>query len=279
MVAEATIRDAERHNESAAEYEDEKDRSSSAVWVDVKKEEDAFRNGIDEDRKNIDDDRDRGGWSVSGRNNAANKWFLAAALLVVGAILVSALQSLSALQSSDQGRRRTTTGGLSKLQGLSRQRVEIEGVKFRHAFSRLGKTHMDDEEEPRLLGYRDYPWGKTFLMELERIDFEDPVLADKFLSDAREFLGLEHDLAPLHRHESETEREAATAEHYIDICDDEHILARAELVRTGRDAYMWIQDYFLKSPDVVVSSPERILESIERWQYDPCTEEEEGGRI
>ena len=48
---------------------------------------------------------------------------------------------------------------------------------------------------------------------------------------------------------------------------------RAELVQTGREAYRWIRDYFLKSPDVTVSAEDHFLSLIEQWQYDPCQDQ------
>lgn len=121
------------------------------------------------------------------------------------------------------------------------------------------------------------PRAKVFIMELDQFKVDsdrEQQLADQFLIDMQNYLGLEHDLPPLYHHESKPVREEVE-DYVIDICDEEHDLVRAELVKAGRDAYVWIRDYFVEAEGVVVSNKEHFLELIEKWQRDPCEEETE----
>jgi len=155
--------------------------------------------------------------------------------------------------------------------------VCTDGTKFHHSLSRLGKTPMDTPEELALLGLHTMsihpmPAAKIFLMEIGQFDADDTVHANQLLADMKDFLGLEHELPPLPEHSSKNLQEEIQ-DHAINICDDEHAFVRAELVQTGREAYRWIRDYFLKSPDVTVSAEDHFLSLIEQWQYDPCQDQ------
>ena len=111
------------------------------------------------------------------------------------------------------------------------------------------------------------PGAKIFLMEIGQFDAEDTIHANQLLADMKRFLELEHELPPLPEHSSKNLKEEIQ-ELAINICDDEHAFVRAELVQTGREAYRWIKDYFLQSPDVTVSAEEHFLGLMEQWQYE-----------
>eukprot|EP00567_Pseudictyota_dubia_P012275 CAMPEP_0197439530 /NCGR_PEP_ID=MMETSP1175-20131217/6239_1 /TAXON_ID=1003142 /ORGANISM="Triceratium dubium, Strain CCMP147" /LENGTH=317 /DNA_ID=CAMNT_0042969457 /DNA_START=114 /DNA_END=1067 /DNA_ORIENTATION=+ len=162
-------------------------------------------------------------------------------------------------------------GGRNPLEYHEKHNVCSDGAKFHHALSRFGKTPMNTPEELELVNHEmsihSFPQNKIFVMELGQFSVEDQDLADTFLRDMEDYLGLEHELPPLYQHESKAIKDEV-ADYVIHICDDEHKLVRAELVKTGRDAYIWIRDYFLKSPDVIVSSEDHFLELIEKWQFE-----------
>ena len=166
------------------------------------------------------------------------------------------------------------TGPKGEVEDERQTSVCTDGAKFHHSLSRLGKTPMDTPEELALLGLHTMsihpmPGAKIFLMEIGQFDAEDTVHANQLLADMKDFLELEHELPPLPEHSSKNLQEEIQ-ELAINICDDEHAFVRAELVQTGREAYRWIKDYFLQSPDVTVSAEEHFLGLMEQWQYDPC---------
>jgi hypothetical protein len=95
-----------------------------------------------------------------------------------------------------------------------------------------------------------------------------------FRRDLSDFIGLRAPLDILpesHKDHREHKREAA-----IDICDDEFVQLRSELMEVGISASKWIREYFLDHLDVVVSSRERFEEILMTWLEDPCAETEGG---
>jgi hypothetical protein len=56
----------------------------------------------------------------------------------------------------------------------------------------------------------------------------------------------------------------------IDICDAQYGPLRIELMKNAVDASRWIREYFLRSPDVTVSSPEYFRRLLKEWMQDPC---------
>ncbi len=58
----------------------------------------------------------------------------------------------------------------------------------------------------------------------------------------------------------------------IDICDPLYDKVRQELVKEGKQTADWLINYFLQSPDVVVSQRDRLEELIAGYGIDPCKE-------
>ena len=67
----------------------------------------------------------------------------------------------------------------------------------------------------------------------------------------------------------------------INICDDEHIPVRTDLMRIARGSSVWIREYLLDSLSsattaggggggVVVSSPHYFRTLLKDWMVDPC---------
>jgi hypothetical protein len=103
--------------------------------------------------------------------------------------------------------------------------------------------------------------------------------ARQFRHDLHHFLGFHptHELPPvLHYSPGTTRRFNATEQARrnalkISICDVKHGILREELMEIAQQVGPWIRDYFLKSPDVVVSSPDYFVSHIlESYQHDPC---------
>eukprot|EP00562_Extubocellulus_spinifer_P004880 CAMPEP_0178531714 /NCGR_PEP_ID=MMETSP0696-20121128/33580_1 /TAXON_ID=265572 /ORGANISM="Extubocellulus spinifer, Strain CCMP396" /LENGTH=505 /DNA_ID=CAMNT_0020163647 /DNA_START=78 /DNA_END=1595 /DNA_ORIENTATION=+ len=154
-------------------------------------------------------------------------------------------------------------------------------ANFHHSLSRLGKTPMNTPEELQLLDHdmSIVPQkGKVFLMESSQLIPENPS-SEYLAEDISRFLDLKYDLRPLkdregYGPESHQYKHAGDARHaFIDICDDEFEPVREVLVQQGKEASLWIKNYFLKSEDVVVSSPRRFVKLLDKWSVDPCRKE------
>ena len=153
-------------------------------------------------------------------------------------------------------------------------------ANFHHSLSRLGKTPMNTPEELRLVDHdmSIVPQkGKVFLMEISQL-FPETAASKNLPEDISDFLDLKYELHPLkerrgtgtQNHEYKNE-DAKLA--FVDICEDEYAPVREVLIQQGKDAAEWITNYFMKSEDVVVSSPEEFVKLLDKWGEDPCQKE------
>jgi len=159
------------------------------------------------------------------------------------------------------------------------QNVYSDRANFHWSMSRLGKTPMTTVEELRLLHHHNMSIerikNKVFVVENRQL-LEGHPSSQNFTADLRDFLGLHSNLrplkpwAPIPAEEKYSNKEAAARR--IDICDDQHKRIRKLLVESGKNAAKWIQEYFLRSPDVVVTSRELFVELLNDWKLDPCDE-------
>ena len=151
-------------------------------------------------------------------------------------------------------------------------------AKFHLHLSQLGKTTLKDARERELLGRPisgsgwtdDTPVprmrNKVFLYETSQ-PFDSREGRDVvYREDLAHFLDLTIPLKPIR-----VRTKQSPNYHYaIDICDSRFQTLRAQLVEDGRIAAEWITDYFLKDPDVTVSSPDHFVELLQSWSRDPC---------
>lgn len=158
-----------------------------------------------------------------------------------------------------------------------REGVCTNAARFHHYLSRLGFTDMSTPEERSLVDHgmaiASLPKAELFLMEINQFSIENQTRADEFTRDLQEYIGLETPLPPLLAHEKKKIPEDVQ-NMFIDICDEQYDLIRSMLLETAREAHVWIRDYFLKSDQVFVSSPEHFLELLEGWDRDPCVDED-----
>ena len=106
--------------------------------------------------------------------------------------------------------------------------------------------------------------GRVFLMELGQLMASSSV-GGRMAEDISGFLGMERPLMLLGGNggvDGDGKRSYHVAEkrtNFIDICEDDHVEVRAALVEIGKEASTWIHEYFLESPDVMVSSKQSFL--------------------
>ena len=117
---------------------------------------------------------------------------------------------------------------------------------------------------------------KIFLYEVSQLS--DPVYESQFRIDLQRFLGLTQPIStmiwfkPGRNHTSEHVKQK-TAAKKIDICNDRYTSLRKILLEQAVNASKWIVEYFVASPDVVVSSPDLFVrELMPSWSKDPCWE-------
>ena len=149
--------------------------------------------------------------------------------------------------------------------------VSTDESKFHLHLDNLGKTDRSSEEKKILSrGHLKRPRlpkmsNPVFLYDLNQISDKNETRVNQYRSDLKKYLGLRNDLQPIKS--SHTSKNFHFA---IDICEDKYGLVREDLMKNAREASIWIRKYFLKSPDVVVSSPEYFNELLETWLVDPC---------
>jgi len=155
---------------------------------------------------------------------------------------------------------------------------------------RMGKTNANGPQQTtdiqeQIFGRHRKRWfnvteivpipNDVFFFDMAQLDDTDERRSRAFRHDVQKFLGLELELpeiphfTPGKKYDNETVQAAKDAKK-IDICDDEFIPLRAELMRFGRLNSQWIRETFVKLPGVYVSSPDYLNELIGSWMRDPC---------
>lgn len=119
-----------------------------------------------------------------------------------------------------------------------------------------------------------YLANDVFLFDVAQMSDSDEARQLAFRHDVQSFLGLEGVLPPLvHAKPGKVWNSTVQAlkeEQKIDICDDEYLPVRTELLRLARLSSVWIRTVFLKLPNVYVSSPAYFEELLLKWMDDPC---------
>jgi hypothetical protein len=123
----------------------------------------------------------------------------------------------------------------------------------------------------------------VFLFEMNQLSDDNTTRKELFGEDVAKFLELDTPLPEMVHHKPgmswahkpglQTLKDSMK----IDICDDEHLPARKELMRISRGSSVWIREYFLSpavlndpNAGVYVSSPEYLQTLLEDWMVDPC---------
>lgn len=151
---------------------------------------------------------------------------------------------------------------------IMKHRVCTGISKFHEALSRLNFTAMNSDEELDLLGHHKRSihgnlTGRVFLLELGQLS-DRTSRRDSFQKDIEDFLGLRSNSIQFPK------REVKQSDYLFNICDDRFKDVRNALLKIGINASKWIQEYFIKSPRIVVSNRAHFVELIETWKYDPC---------
>ena len=111
---------------------------------------------------------------------------------------------------------------------------------------------------------------KVFIYDHLQVQDTNSSRLKQFRMDLSDFLNLS---VPLPAEPLERNFTSFNAKSVLDICQPQYQHLRAILMDIARNASLWIRTYFLKSPDVVVSSPEYVHELLETYMTDPCESE------
>jgi hypothetical protein len=120
------------------------------------------------------------------------------------------------------------------------------------------------------------PWRKVFIYDVAQLQDANVERARQFRRDLTTFLDLK---VPLHGpmihvkpgHDAATpERANELAAMKINICDERYASVRKVLWQQGSQSASWIENVFLASPNVMVSSPDYFSELLASWHHDPC---------
>jgi hypothetical protein len=165
-------------------------------------------------------------------------------------------------------------------------------ASFHIFLANLGKTPLQTRDELDLLippNLKRKKSGKLnvvptdrhiFLYETRQLaDDHSPSAAHRaetMRRDLQQFLGLSQPIAPFIWFKPGKNRTQAELTHIrqkqIDICDPHHALVRESLMEIAVNASRWIRQYFIQSPDVMVSSRPYFEELLQQWKIDPCIE-------
>lgn len=119
----------------------------------------------------------------------------------------------------------------------------------------------------------------VFFFDMHQLADDNEERLNVLRQDVQNYLGLATDLPPVGRHKpgrswsAKTQKEKDRAK--IDICDQQHIPVRRELMRISKENSEWIRTVFLNSPNVFVSSRYYVEELLSEWMNDPCSNETE----
>lgn len=121
-----------------------------------------------------------------------------------------------------------------------------------------------------------YMPNEVFLYELGQLGDTDAARRDEFSRSIQSFLHLPQKLngtVDVHvrptKDWSPTEQALRDAKK-IDICRDEYLPVRNELMDLARMSSTWIRETFLDLPGVHCASRERFEELLLSWMHDPC---------
>ena len=162
-------------------------------------------------------------------------------------------------------------------------KVCTDRARFHSALARLGLTGMESKNELELLFGSKYASrvsekqprpqrssdekmilklpNPVFLYEVRQI--HDKVTSQHLSNSIQQYLQINH---VLHEIVPYTQNKSRA----INICDSEHNQVRKKLVEHGRNAAHWIQNYFVQSTNVVVTSPDSLFGLLHDWRKDPC---------
>lgn len=159
------------------------------------------------------------------------------------------------------------------LGGMNDRGVCTDLARYHVRLSWLGKTNVSDPAEDALLGpNRRYQLADRapirnhiFLYEVRQLENDNQSRLAAFLNDMQQFVGLETPFPVPTK-----QQQFRYSKDMFNICEDKYMDLRKSLLKIGKNASAWIRTYFLKAPDVTISTPAYFEELLGQWEVDPC---------
>jgi hypothetical protein len=160
--------------------------------------------------------------------------------------------------------------------------VNAASGAFHRYLAHLGKTPLDKNErellngflgDDELIGQPPLVPNPVFLMEMRQLGDSNSTRSFQLVKDLQTTLGLQQPIESIthtNSFQQAAKKPRAQQKNVMDICKDEFLPIREEMMHVARNASLWIREYFIKSSNVTVSSPEYFEELMESWMHDPC---------
>lgn len=130
------------------------------------------------------------------------------------------------------------------------------------------------DEKPQSAAKASVTRNLVFVVEISQLQDKDVQRKNQLKEDLQHFLDLDEPLPDNPKvvpgMKWPAESQATRDKRKMDICEDQYIPLRAELMRTSKQTATWILESFVKSDDVFLSSPEFFEQAILKWMEDPC---------
>mmetsp|Transcript_11260 Transcript_11260/g.18650 ORF Transcript_11260/g.18650 Transcript_11260/m.18650 type:complete len:432 (-) Transcript_11260:1857-3152(-) len=155
-------------------------------------------------------------------------------------------------------------------------------ASFHITLSQLGKTALTDRERKIFPPWAHRWYGKKlnltnriFFYDVEQLNDKNETRAKTFRKDLQRFLYLRNELPPMvwfkPGRKINIDQKKVDA-NKIDICGDEFVMLREELMQHAVNVSKWVREYFLASGTVHVSSRDHLETILADWNMDPCSD-------
>ncbi|CAB9507497.1 expressed unknown protein [Seminavis robusta] len=131
------------------------------------------------------------------------------------------------------------------------------------------------DEKPRSAAKARVTRNLIFVVEISQLKDDNALRRQQLKEDLRDFLGLDSDLpdeipkvVPGKKWPADVQ--AIKDKRKMNICEDQYIPLREDIMRVSKQTATWILESFIQSDDVFVSTPEFFEQSIKKWMEDPC---------
>jgi hypothetical protein len=154
-----------------------------------------------------------------------------------------------------------------------------------HKFlARLGKTPLSSNGEISLLApfadeksnvskpdFNQHVPNPVFLLDMHQLGDTNETRSMQLRRDLTEYLNLDKLLSPIPHIRPNSNKEKSQNVTKIDLCEEQYLPVKTELLRISRASSVWIRSYFLDADGVHLSSREYLEEILRTWMSDPCT--------
>ena len=155
--------------------------------------------------------------------------------------------------------------------------VSVKHARFDIYLKQLAKVSLTDKDMKEMLNHETM-WekrlssipNKVFIYTIDQISDRNETRKMKWQKDLRTYLQLKAPFDWSMNEKEHMEKEKATFNETINICDEKYSTIRSELTRQGREASKWIIEKFITSPNVVVSDALFFKSALREWANDPC---------